>query len=247
MLEKLKTIALLATSAVMIFSNSVFSQEQEIPLNTKSRGGRGYFMAGTNILDFDGFNAALRAQGYPTFSSNLFSIGLGGHGIINRFILGGEAHGLLTSNKNFSLSGRRYKRSLETGYAFFNVGYQIIRHNGFALFPLIGLGGGGMTLRILDKTTSTFDEILADPGRSATLTTGGILTHASLGLDYLVTTRQTAHLKRGFVLGLRAGYNFAPITGDWHLEASDVDGGPELRVTGPYARLIIGLGNDRLK
>jgi len=231
------------TVAVVSFSSVVFSQENE----AQTRGGRGYFMAGASILNFDGFNAALRAQNYPAFSGNLFSLGGGGHGIIHRFVIGGEAHALITGNKDFTLSNRNYKSSLETGYAAFNVGYQIIRHHGFALYPLIGLGGGSVSLKISDRTPTSFDDVLANPGRYARLTTGGLLMHASVGLDYLIITRRTERRSRGFVLGLRAGYNFVPITGDWHLEEFEAAGGPEIDVAGPYVRLLIGGGNNRSK
>jgi hypothetical protein len=102
-------------------------------------------------------------------------------------------------------------------------------------------------MKIREKTSASFDEILANPGRSATLTTAGFLVHVSLGGDYLFVMHQDAGERRGLIVGFRAGYNFAPLKSDWHLDEFEIAGGPEINVTGPYVRLLIGGGELRSK
>jgi opacity protein-like surface antigen len=237
--NKFKLISAFIPVALMSLLTISLAQE------TKTRGGRGYFMTGANRLDLNGLNSTLQINNYPSFPDNLFSLGGGGHAVINQFIIGGEGHGLLTSKKDFTLADRNYKSALEAGYGFFNVGYQIIANSSFSFYPLIGIGGGGITLKISDKTATSFDEILADPGRNVKLTTGGFLLHAALGTENLFVTRENENKRSGFVLGLRAGYIFAPIAGDWHFDGSEIAGGPEIGFTGPYVRLMIGGGGMR--
>lgn len=232
---------------LMSASTLVFAQTSPQPAAENIRGGQGYFMISTNILDLDEFNTGLRQNGYPDFSGDLFSVGLGGHSTVNRFILGMEGHALMTGKKNFTRANRNYQRSLEAAYGFLNIGYQVIRHAGFSLYPLFGLGGGGVMLKITDRTTTAFDDVLANPGRSAQLRTSGFLFHAALGFDYLVATRRSENRTSGLVLGLRAGFAFAPHNGTWHLEESKISGGPEIGVTGPYIRLLLGGGSKQNK
>ena len=51
----------------------------------------------------------------------------------------------------------------------------------------------------------------------------------------------------GMAFGLRIGYTFSPIKGDWKLEDNDVSGGPDIGVTGPYLKLMIGGGGKSKK
>jgi len=243
MRNQTRTIIALASAAWMSFSTA--SLAQEAGADTKTRSSRGYFMPGASILDLDNLNAKLQSTGYPSFSDNLFSLGGGGHSIINRFIIGGEGHGLMTSDKDFTLANRNYKNKLDAGYGFFNLGYQIIANGGFSLYPLIGIGGGHLKLKITERASPSFDDVLANPNRSAELSTGGLLLHASLGFDHLVGMRRDGGRQGGFMLGLRAGYIFAPLKDDWRLNASEIAGGPELSVTGSFVRLMIGGGHGK--
>jgi hypothetical protein len=40
--------------------------------------------------------------------------------------------------------------------------------------------------------------------------------------------------------GVRAGYNFAPLKGDWMFNQSTAAGGPDIGITGPYVQFMIG-------
>jgi hypothetical protein len=46
------------------------------------------------------------------------------------------------------------------------------------------------------------------------------------------------------VIGVRAGYTFAPVKSGWELEKVEIDDGPGAAFAGPYIRLIIGAGNS---
>lgn len=67
-----------------------------------------------------------------------------------------------------------------------------------------------------------------------------------IGADQLfILTRRERDGRRqegGLVLGLRGGYVFAPVRGDWLLETTRLAGGPNVGMTGPYVHVEIGGG-----
>jgi hypothetical protein len=48
------------------------------------------------------------------------------------------------------------------------------------------------------------------------------------------------------VVGLRLGYTYSPFGDSWEIltagQALEVKGGPELGITGPFVRLVVGWG-----
>jgi hypothetical protein len=111
------------------------------------------------------------------------------------------------------------------------------------VYPLLGLGGGGMSLNIVERGTSpSFDEVLDDPKRDVELSTGGFLLNLALGTDYLLKLGGDEKEESCFIFGLRTGYIFAPIKGNWEMDGVDISGGPDVGITGPYIRLMIGGG-----
>lgn len=237
--KKIKIIINLTMVAMMGFLTFSLAQSQETRIAVKKRGGMGYFMFGGSIIDINSLNSRLENKGYSKLSNNFISFGGGGHGIINKVIIGGEGHGLIGKE---TTSGN-YKTSLNCGYGFFNLGYIIYSTRNFNIYPLLGLGGGGMSLKIVERGTPSFDEVLDNPKRSTELSTGGLLIHLSVGTDYLLKkVCGCGEGEGGLVFGLRVGYILAPFKGDWEMDGLDISEGPEIGITGPYIRLMIGFG-----
>jgi len=106
---------------ILVFSISgipMFAQERSV--NTRERGSIGYFIGGFGWLLESGN------------SSIVYSTGGGGHGITNRWILGGEGHSAFGPEN-------------AGGFGFLNVGYLVLPMDFILVYPLIGLGGGSMT------------------------------------------------------------------------------------------------------
>jgi len=211
---------------------------QGLSFKIKESGGMGYFMFGGSTIDIDKLNSRLASKGYPKFSDNFISIGGGGHGIINRIIIGGEGHGLISDE----LSSGNYKTFLTAGYGFFDLGYIVFSTGALNIYPILGFGGGGMSLEILRRDSPTFDEVLDNPGRNTELSTGGFLLNVALGADYLLVLGKDEKGLGGIVVGIRVGYTYSPIKGDWDLDGNDISGGPKVGITGPYIRLMFGGG-----
>lgn len=237
-----KTFITLIAAALMSQGISGSAQAQE-----KIRGGKGYFMLGGNIVDIDALNTSLQSQGYPEFSDEFLSLGGGGHFIINRFIIGGEGHGFIERDERATLDDGNFETSLTAGYGFFDLGYRLFSTGGFTLYPMVGIGGGAMNLKITESAAPSFDDVLTNPQRGTDLIIGGLLLQASLGADWTLNLRghDVKGKRGGLLIGLRAGYIFAPIEGDWRFHETEISGGPDFGLTGPYIRLLIGGGGIR--
>jgi hypothetical protein len=203
-------------------------------------------MVGLGVLDLEPLNNRLFEFGYPTFAEERVALGGGGHAILGRWIIGAEGMGYLGRKKDAARGVQAYEVGFTAGSGFVNTGYLLLNEHNVHVYPFIGVGGGGMELTITERSLPTFDDVLAQPGRSSKLTAAGFLMQAGIGLDHLFIVSRNGRTRRdeggGPVLGVRAGYVFAPFTGDWQFFNTRLAHGPEARVAGPYIRLVIGGG-----
>lgn len=208
-------------------------------------GGHGYFYAGTSFLDLDKLNEALTTRGYPRFATQLFSMGGGGHAFIGRLVLGGQGQALFGRSKDVVKNSTPYKTNLNAGIGMFDIGYVVTPPARLQVFPMLGIGGGGLEVSVVEKQPPAFDEILEHPARGARLSTGVFLLNLALGLDYLVPTGRDKSGMGGLVLGVEVGYTFTPFFAPWSADEIEITGGPDVGITGPYLRLKIGGGGRR--
>lgn len=197
--------------------------------------GAGFFSVGTQFTDLGPLNDRLSGAGYPTFASEMVSLGGGGYGVVaNRLLLGGEGHGLLTAD------GTRQGRSVSVGggYGLLNLGYLFQPASRLRVYPLVGLGGGGLQLEIGSAgDADSFDEVLDTPSRSATVRQASLLVSLGGGLEYQFGTPGEGRSAR---VGVRAGYMISALSSDWQLDDNSLAAGPDASVQGPFIRLTIG-------
>ena len=204
-----------------------------------AEGTRGVFQAGYLMLDLDELNARLLSAGYPEMDDRFLTLGGAGYRVMNRILIGGEGHGLLGREETTADATRRI--SLNGGYGLFRLGYLLLADYGFDLVPAIGIGGGGMSLKITERGSPTFDDVLGQPARSSTLSTGMLLVDGSVGVNYRVALGPPDRRRGGILIGLHGGYLYSPWNSSWDLDGlSDVAGGPELLIQGFYGRVTIG-------
>ena len=238
-----KKIKLVATLIIFIVEGMIItniSYGQEIKADAKESGGMGYSMLGSSFLNMSDLNALLENNGYSAISGSFFSVGGGGHGIINnKWIIGGEGHSLLGGSET---SGN-YINSLIIDYGFLDLGYIIYSFGDLRVYPLLGLGAGGMKFKISENLTSiTFDDILTTPARNSEISKSGFLLNLAIGTDYLLSFAKTETERGGMLFGLRAGYCISPFKGHWEMGDIDVSGVPDFGFSGPYIRIMIGGG-----
>ncbi|MFB6232374.1 MAG: hypothetical protein ABEL04_14590 [Salinibacter sp.] len=206
------------------------SEERMAPGN----GGAGFFAIGTHVADFGPLNDRLEEVGYPTFATETVTIGGGGYGVVaDRLLLGGEGHGLLTSDQGFQ--GRTV--SVGGGYGLFTLGYLFRPESSVRVYPQLGVGAGGIRLEIGSRgEASNFDEVLDNPNRRATLGRASLLVRLGAGLEY-----QFGQPGEGlFQLGLQAGYMLSALASDWQFDDTTLSGGPDATMQGPFIQLTIG-------
>ncbi len=220
--------------------------------------GRGAFQAGFQTTDLASLNARLVGAGYPTFDEEFLTLGGFGLGSVGRLLIGGEGHALMPL-ENTTDDGV-YRTRLSGGYGMFNLGVMAVSTRALDVYPVFGIGGGGMSLEVIERSSPTFDDVLDEPGRSSRLTESGFLVSASLGVDYRFgADRRSRRWDRrrdhdrdrdrgnddggggGLFVGVRAGWLWAPGDAQWELDAlNEVAQGPEVGPTGLFVRVSIG-------
>ena len=236
-----KHLTLIICIFLSIFITSLASGQRR---GLKDGGGMGYFMMGGGFLDIDALKSTLKDHGYWEPTNFSISLGGGGHAIVGKLIIGGEGHSILGDR----VTSGDTKTAIYGGYGMFNLGYIVHSTKTFRLYPLLGLGGGGLTFEILDTGGSpTFGDLLDHPTRSVEMSTGGFMASFALGFDYLVVFEETEEGVGGLVFGLRAGYSLALTKSDWQMDELNISGGPEIGITGPFIRLLIGGGGHGRK
>jgi len=193
--------------------------------------GACYAMLGWSMADAAALNDRLTPFGYPRLSRGLLSLGCGGRILVGRLIFGGECHRLSQGEAETGES----RISLDGGLGFFDLGAVLVRSPRMLAYALAGIGGGRLSLNMRATRGAPFDEVLADPGRDATLSTYGFLTQVAAGVDLKITGR--------FFIGIRAGYVFAPGRAEWELGFEEAPSGPDARLTGPSLRVTFGRGS----
>ncbi len=224
---------------VLIFAYLIVPSTGEADGKHIVGGGMGYFSIGGCKLVIDDLNTRLKNKNYPEFEDRFFSMGGGGVGIVHRLMIGGEGHGMI----NKSITSGDYDVSLAAGSGFFDIGYIAYATRGFFIYPMLGIGGGGMTLKMINTSGDpSFDDILTNPSRMVILTAGGLLLDLSLGMNFVFSKATNEYSGGGFMFGVRVGYTFTPVKDDWRLEEMKITGGPETGIIGPYIRFQIGGG-----
>jgi hypothetical protein len=206
-----------------------------VPPASAQSTSNGYFQAGIHWIDLESLNFRLAQSGIPPFEQHFLTLGGGGHVEFDRIMIGGEGHGLLEQEQ----TAGGFERELVGGYGFFDVGFLFVQEPDLRAYVLAGLGGGGFELQSEQRLLTTFDEVLANPSLGAEMTITAFLLQAAIGVDYIARFNGGGGF-RGLSVGLRAGFTYAPTTGEWEFNDTDAPGGPELGMTGPYIRLSFG-------
>jgi hypothetical protein len=232
-------ILAIMTLALASLEPTPASAQRRLAPPSPETGGRGFFMIGVEQLDLTQLNEALATHGYPTFSERFLSLGGGGFAIRDRLIIGAEGHAVVQSDK--TTADGEFRTRVMGGYGMFDIGYHILRAGRVAFYPIIGIGGGATALEITERSTLDFEDVLDQPRRGARVTSAALLVGGGLGVEYFVAASRTR--RGGFIIGARAGFNYAPLESNWKLDRTDIAGGPDAGFTGPYVRVAIGGGS----
>lgn len=212
----------------------------------KISGGAGYFIGGYTLHNLNDINSLLADNGQPKLSDATMSLGGGGHFIIKNFVIGGEGHGLIGSNDK----NANFKTTYGGGYGFFNIGYIPFHTRSAIFYPMLGIGGGGLTVSITDKTKdpSNFNDVIKDPAKESYICTQNFLINFSIGADFFTFSDKEAGSWAGGLLGgLKLGYIWNFESNNWYYNDIKLSGSPSSGISGPYIRITIGGGGVAFK
>lgn len=204
--------------------------------------GSGSFFIGAGLFDFSALNHHLRANGYEEVDTRMTMLGGEGHAVTPTGFVVGARGGALLSPDGSGPDG--LQRTFGGGFGMLDFGFAFVRREALLLTLTSGLGGYGLSLGIGDQQSASFDDVLANPRRSTTLSRGGLLVGLTVGVDGRVPMGPLEQGRRGFfTLGGRIGGLYGPPIGSWGIsEGGDATGGPGPGLVGAYAALAIGFG-----
>jgi hypothetical protein len=207
--------------------------------------GQAYLLVGGVSLDLSGINASLGGQGYEPIGEETASLGGGAHTLLGRWLLGLEGFGYLPREADRAPGDWRAR--LSGGGGVFNVGYTVARLGGTSVYPVLGVGGGALTLQMMQRGSPRFDEVLANPGRRSTLHRTALIVQPALGMDHFIPVGAPVGARTGVVVGVRGGYAFTPFTSGWYLHMDRLAASPEQGMEGPFLRVLVGAGHRRIR
>ena len=236
MFSRLKVfLAVLIVSVSTITSGEAISKEMKY-----DNDFRGYFMGGGATLDLGALNSRFGDKGYSEFSENFTSFG-GGlfHNVSNKFLFGIEGHLLIGEQESSVIGGKSYSSSIYGGYGFFNTGYLVFTNDRCDIFPILGIGFGGLGVAI---GQTSFDNILDNPTGTAHITNGCFLLNLGIGTDYKINVSGSGPEINFLVIGLRGGYTLSPFDSGWYMGDFSLKNDPDGGIKGLYFRITFGGG-----
>jgi hypothetical protein len=198
---------------------------------------------GMSTMSVDAINARITSTNFASLSNDAVSYGASGYVAVGRALLGADVQRSTFGEEGLN-NGRTDDMNTLQGLA--TVSYALVSTRQLTLFPQLGVGLGQLEVTLRDRsgagTTAsqpTFDEVARSPGTESRMTGRHLLYGVGAGLDYLVTQRGAS---KGVVLGVRAGMLTSPNRATWTRNGQAVVAGPDAGASGPYLRVVVGLG-----
>jgi hypothetical protein len=227
----------LAFITIIMFCVASFAQAQY----QFQKGGFGYGGVGFSYGKITNLEETLQDNDlictYCNTPQFAWNIGGGGYGLFaKRFVLEGKLYGQI-----YEITESESTEIKTTGgNAFLNLGYALVNKDGWLLYPAVGFGVSGHTMKIRNKTDESlnFGDARLYPDTQTDFMMGVPMVEVKIGLNKMLN-------KMGRVaVGLDLGVHFNVAEGEWkNAETGDVVG--ELDKTGVNAfflNLTIGGG-----
>lgn len=236
---RLGGIALFLAVSQLAVSSSVLSAQMMGPPDTTAGSPKGVtaIIFGVQGMDVEDFNAALRANGFPTMDRSAIVSGLASAIRFGRWDLSFSG-GTILGGRDQSPS---WRTKLSGQSLLVGVGFAVLEKGKWRLVPNGGVGLTRVGFHVEQRRGGTVDSALADPLRGTDLDGQTWIWHAGLGLDYKLGRWKG----RKIGVGLRAGYAEQFGETGWRADQNDLSTGPRAGVGGPYGRLGLSVGLPR--
>jgi len=221
-------------SVLVLWPLCAWTQQSENGIKQEGSGSFNIGYAHLNNSDFQKF----LPEGFYQLSESYLLLGGEGYGLKGNFLVGGSGQAIVGQDE----SNGSLKTEISGGMGFFNLGYTLVNQDKIKVFPMLGIGGGSMELRISEHKDVSVNEIIQEPSREITLEVGNFLLDFSLGLDYIPRIHMAKNGKEGggFKTGVRVGYMLGFNSDNWNYGGGDVNGAPNFGLNSFYVKMVIG-------
>ncbi len=205
---------------------------------------------GNAFSNVNALNVRFDSAKFDAIAGHGFSIGGGGYVPFGRALFGAEYH---DADFGFESTGTGRTNKMNSHYWMGTVGYAFITTWQFNILGFLGAGMGTTKIIVSDRnggstvgtaTDPLFDDILAHPGFSSTMTGSYSVFQPGIGVDYLMLRTKESHI--GVTFGVRAGTTISPHRTSWSYEGRNVVGAPDAGPVGSFLRLSLGIGGFKL-
>lgn len=205
------------------------------------KGAKVFYRPGFSFLGTGDLNQTLEYEGFSPYSPTFISHSGSAHLLLDQILIGASGTGLsgfrsaATTGQTLSVSG---------GYGLFQLGYQIIKEEGFSLYPMLGIGSGSTQISSSEPLNPLFG--LTGSQDVYQMQSSQVILDLGLGADYLVNFSAHPAWDAGLLVGLRLGYLLVPSPPQWQTGPRLLGGNlPGLNNQGFYINLSLGLGAQR--
>lgn len=188
---------------------------------------------GFHEVSLEELNRKLDSSGISGFEPAAFNLSFGGHVEIRKLVLEGEFSGLAWGeNIDNNLRTSLYATNIK-GHLGVNLLPEDLM---ITLSPYAGLGLGMNGLRICNDKKS-LSEAIGNSDPNVIIWQGTFLTQIGVAADFVV---QSPDKRKGFVVGIRGGYQFAPLLTSWYSDDTPITDVPDIKQSGVFVKLILG-------
>jgi hypothetical protein len=241
-----------AVTGALLALATVRAGAQENPNSTASVApfSNVFLSLGNAFSNVNALNVRFDSTHYDAIAGHGFSIGGGGYVPLGRALFGGEYH---DADFGFESTGTGRTNKMHSHYLMATVGYALYTSWHFNFIGFLGVGMGSTKIVVSDRNggatvgTSTdplFNDILASPGSSSTLTGSYSVFQPGIGLDYLMLRSDKSQV--GVTFGLRFGTTISPHRTEWSYLGRNVVGAPDAGPVGSFLRVSLGVGGFKL-
>ena len=239
-----------ALSSLLLFSVSLFIFALPSRSLAVDSGGAGYFSPGVVIFTgLSNLNSFIAERGFDEIPPYGFEFGGHGYFFLKNFVIGAGGAGGFTMGSESNAS----TLSLGYGYGQALLGYVVIDKEKLLVFPLLGIGAGGVGFTVSAKETKSFGDLLAKPTTANMISFSRGMLVGSLSIDLVYFTGKLRKPKGedygirksggGLMLGIKVGYFLdIPIDKTWGVEGTEVNGVPDFNMSHIFVLVSIGGG-----
>jgi hypothetical protein len=188
---------------------------------------------GFNEANIKEMNSKLDSSGISEFEPAGFSLSFGKHLEIRKIILEGEFSGLIWGEN----IDDRLRTSLYAANVKGHLGVNLLPEDMMiTLSPYAGLGLGMNGLRICNDR-KTLNQAIENSDPDVSMWQASFLTQIGVAVDLVLPSTDK---QKGFVMGIRGGYQFAPLSSSWYSDETPITDVPDMKQRGVFAKLILG-------